>query len=175
MESMEDAIHRLHVLLHGRDWYAGKVLPNPNLHNCIIAYVKYNTLEIEEAIPRKVEGYDVRVHFAASLGEPAKPVTTLPLFNPSALAPPKPVSAPPDSESDLVFSPAGDLHNALWNLRRNCGKENLESIFYEIHDGTNALTCVSKEFPEVRTKLQTLYNEFGFDILFEEIDEDHYP
>lgn len=176
MESMEDAIHRLHVLLHGREWYAGKVLANPNLHNSIIAYVKYNTLEIEEAVPRLMEGYDVRVHFAGSLGESAKPNTTLGVFNPSALAPQPVVAAPEPSSDDFMLAPAGDIHNALWNLRRACGRENLENIFYEIHDGTNALTCVSKEFPEVRTKLQTLYDEFGFDILFEEIDDfAHFP
>lgn len=65
-----------------------------------------------------------------------------------------------------------DIHEELWNLQRICGRDNLENIFYEVHDGDDAVTSLSSEFPEVRVAMEVLYNNAGFDVLFEELDSE---
>ena len=176
MDTISEACHQLHVKLHGQAWYGGKVLPNPQLYNSIVAYVKYQSAEIEKSVPQKIDGFDVRAHFLASLCEEKdKFVTTqssisLPSYVPLTSLPGFTVATDVVLEDEVVTTLALDLHNELWKLRRVCGADNLTDIFYEVHDGTNALTSVSQGYPEVRTKVQELYNEFGFDVLFEELD-----
>lgn len=164
MESVQDALHQLHVKLNGYNWYAGKVLVNSQLHNSVVAYVKYMNQEVEETVPLKVGGFDVRVHFASSLCEDASKFVSTG-FNqvtvPSVLS---------ETNDEVTLTPALDLHHELWKLRRVCGAEHLTDIFYEVHDGPLAITNVSVEYPEVRSKIQELYDEYGFDVLFEELD-----
>jgi hypothetical protein len=62
------------------------------------------------------------------------------------------------------------LITKLDRLEKICGSNALQDIFYEVHDGKNAVTNLSKKFPDVREGLETLYNVFGFDLIYEEID-----
>lgn len=172
METIEDACHRLSGLLYSYPWFAKKVIKHPSSHNAIIAYVHLMNAEVFAVVPDKCEGYDVKVHFIASApiepGAPSPYVSSpqaRPAFNPAALAPAKPLL-----DEEPVFTQTLDVHNEIWKLQRVCGKDALTDIFYEIHDGDDAVTELSEEYPAVRAELQKLYNEFGFDVLFEELD-----
>lgn len=59
----------------------------------------------------------------------------------------------------------------LDKMEKWCGSNNiLQDIFYEIHDGKNAVTNLSTRFPHVREELNKLYETYGFDIIYEELD-----
>lgn len=62
------------------------------------------------------------------------------------------------------------LQNSLEKLEKDCGSFVLQDIFYEIHDGKNAVTNNSTRYPEVRKKLEKLYREYGFDVIYDELD-----
>ena len=69
-------------------------------------------------------------------------------------------------EDELDF----DVHQELWNLQQICGRENLIDTFYELVDKDDAVTFVSQEYPDVRAAMEKLYDTFGFDVLYEELD-----
>lgn len=62
------------------------------------------------------------------------------------------------------------LTDEIDRLERICGSNILQDIFYEIQDGKNAVTNLSAKFPEVRARMQKLYDKYGFDIIYEELD-----
>lgn len=168
MESLQDALHSLKVQLHGYPWFAQQTAKHDSLHNAIVAYVHLMNREIETLVPLKVDGWDVRAHFVGSantLSTAEKKSAPLSTAHPVAPVVVQLLQEEPEFTTTL------DIHNEIWKLRRVCGKENLTDIFYEIHDGDDAVTNHSEQFPLVREKLQSLYNEFGFDLLFEEIDD----
>jgi hypothetical protein len=63
-----------------------------------------------------------------------------------------------------------DLISDLDDLEDICGSNVLQDIFYEVHDGKNAVTNWSSKFPEVRIALDKLYSTYGFDLIYEELD-----
>lgn len=63
-----------------------------------------------------------------------------------------------------------DLITELTALSSICGENILCDIFYEIKDGNNAITNLSSKFPEVRESLAELYEEFGFDLIYDQIE-----
>lgn len=63
-----------------------------------------------------------------------------------------------------------ELISSLDRLERICGSHGLQDIFYEIHDGKNAVTNLGAKYPEVKRDMQKLYNQYGFDIIYEELD-----
>jgi hypothetical protein len=62
------------------------------------------------------------------------------------------------------------LTDELDRIERSCGSNVLQDIFYEVHDGTNAVTNLSARYPEVRQRVQKLYDKYGFDTIYEELD-----
>lgn len=62
------------------------------------------------------------------------------------------------------------LQKELDNLEKICGSFTLQDIFYEIQDGKNAVTNMSLRYPEVRKGLERLYDQYGFDVIYDEID-----
>lgn len=79
-----------------------------------------------------------------------------------------------DSESELNSEPGESKNRFLLNeinkLKNICGSNILSDIFYEVHDGKNAITNLSVKFPEVTESLNNLYSKYGFDVLYEQID-----
>jgi hypothetical protein len=74
-----------------------------------------------------------------------------------------------EKERELELSVRA-LTDEIDRLERICGSNILQDIFYEIQDGKNAVTNLSAKFPEVRTRMQKLYDKYGFDIIYEELD-----
>lgn len=64
---------------------------------------------------------------------------------------------------------AGVLKKTLGGLESQCGKRVLEDILYEVHDKDNAVSDLSSTYPAVRAIMNGLFDEFGFDVLHEEI------
>jgi len=62
------------------------------------------------------------------------------------------------------------LENELDRLERLCGSNTLQDIFYEIKDAHNAVTNLSARYPEVRKALERLYDQYGFDVIYENLD-----
>lgn len=85
----------------------------------------------------------------------------------------KKLSEKPDIEvQDSTDEPLNllELTNKLDKLEKVCGTNILESIFYEEHDGKNAVTNWSNKFPEVRKVMHDLYSKYGFDMIYNELE-----
>jgi hypothetical protein len=76
---------------------------------------------------------------------------------------------PKRREQDLELSVRA-LTDELDRLERLCGSNILQDIFYETHDQNNAVTNLSAKYPEVRQRIQKLYDKYGFDVIYEELD-----
>jgi len=57
------------------------------------------------------------------------------------------------------------LSRNLSQLKRICGYYTLQDILHEVRDGNNAITNMSSRFPEVRTEMEKLYEQFGFETI----------
>lgn len=75
----------------------------------------------------------------------------------------------PDSDTEPGL-PDLNLSEEVGKLRKVCGTNILSDIFYEVHDGKNAITNLSAKFPEIREALNNLYNLYGFDLVYEQVD-----
>jgi len=144
-----------------------------------VVYVKYMNKETQ-AIPDRMLGVQVLVHFIASKTARADQFTTNGNHVPFSKPPAPPVLElvrEPDELDDLEELPSNllefdvaDLIKRLDKLERICGSNALQDIFYEVHDKDNAVTNLSARYPEVREAMQELYDEYGFDVVYEELD-----
>lgn len=142
------------------DWFTNRMEINPILHKSIVVYVKYMNSEVYREVPDVVGGWSIRpwfVGYADCTHVISKPVVSV---------------NSPVVESAPVMESGLDVHHEVWKLSKICGRGKLEDIFYEIHDRDDAVTNESVNYPEIRTKLQDLYDEFGFDVLFDEFSDD---
>jgi hypothetical protein len=62
------------------------------------------------------------------------------------------------------------LTDELDRLEKICGSNILQDIFYETHDGKNAVTNLRAKFPDVHQGLLELYAQYGFDTIYNELD-----
>lgn len=152
-------------------------------HGRYVVYVDLINTEVMNTVRRELDGKQVLIAYAHS-----KPGTDLRsrYMNLYDFTKPKPAPeySPFDrpaeglqkvSEADLEYLQNGEpdmdyLISELDRLEKLCGSNTLQHIFYEVHDGKNAVTNLSKKFPDVRDGLDALYNVFGFDLIYEEID-----
>ncbi|MEO7172789.1 hypothetical protein [Flavobacterium sp.] len=146
--------------------------------NRLVVYVHQMSFDILTAIPSSIEGKQVLVHFV----RPKQNIYSTVILNqsninteedlvPDSVRFEDPViTISDDTEEDLDEADLVLLQDELGQLQEQCGGNILVDIFYEIHDGNNSLTNLSIRFPEVRLQLQELYDEYGFDVLHEELD-----
>jgi len=77
-----------------------------------------------------------------------------------------------DEEDDIEEQDlAEELDDKLFNLSKICNFNTLENIFFEIHDKNNAITNLSPKYPEVVKEMKKLYDQYGFDVLFDQFDD----
>jgi hypothetical protein len=166
----------LHDKYKDRDWFHSV---GEDQYGRYVVYVKYMNHETLHDIPDFESGVQVLVHFAASKLATRdqfvdKPGSSLADIKSGTLPPP-----PVDHIVDVVYEVAGPedeekslrhLQTELDRLEKLCGSYTLNDIFYEIQDGKNAVTNMSARYPEVRTRLEKLYNQYGFDVIYEELD-----
>lgn len=133
-----------------------------------VVYIKHTTHETLNDIPDRVDGKQVMVHFASSLTATRSQFTedlTVRKPVPVVVVPEEPIS-----EVELPPVDLSKLTDELDSLEKICGSHILQDIFYEIHDRDNAVTNLSVRYPQVRESLVRLYDEYGFDIIYEELD-----
>ncbi len=182
METMElsEALSTLNQKMFYYDWYAKKVAVNTMLYNSIVVYAHRIDAAVYAAVPDKIGNWDVRVHFFASYNANADtfkvaPKTLLEQFATKVGTVPTGMLAatsltPPVEEVTELTEEDFDVSEEVWQLSKQCGWDALEEIFYEIHDGPNAITERSKDFPGVAASIKELYDLVGFDVLAEEIE-----
>jgi hypothetical protein len=155
-----------------RDWFAEVGLDEYS--RCVV-YVKYMNRETLAIPTYTEEGREICVHFISSKtatrdkfvekqGGVSLPVYQ-PLTAPLPIDPMTELTEQVTEDKSLVY-----LQRSLERLEKDCGSFVLQDIFYEIHDGKNAVTNNSTRYPEVKKKLEKLYKEYGFDVIYEELD-----
>jgi hypothetical protein len=121
------------------------------------------------AIPREVGGHHVLVHFASY-----KDANIMKYADDGNIklrsAPAPKVEVPVEEPREITGADIAYLVQELDRLEKMCGTNILQDIFYEVHDGPNAITNLSSKFPDVRKTLDLLYKDFGFDVIYEELD-----
>lgn len=177
---IKEGIEVLTNLFKNRDWFHSVDVEQ---YGRIVVYVKYMCQETLHDIPDKVAGRQVLVHFAASktatreqfANTPQKQEENIPIDLVKKI-----VNITDEAEliedgieelpSSFLQFDLSELCKELDRLEKQCGSNALQDIFYEIHDGRNAVTNLSARYPEVRASLERLYQDYGFDVIYEELD-----
>jgi hypothetical protein len=131
--------------------------------NRIVMYVKYMCHETLHDIPNSINYHPILVHFAKSYA----------LDKEQFIHQEKDLTPSQVSVVEEISFPTVNLHyllSELDRLEKICGSNLLQDIFYEVHDGKNAVTNYGSKFPEVKNAIQVLYHTYGFDAIYEEID-----
>ena len=190
--SISEGMDQLSQQFKGRDWFYDV---GTDQYGRLVVYVKYMCHETLHDIPDKAGGIQVLVHFAASklatreqFTDSAGPQTAKFDLTPSEFA-----RAAKEAQANGVDTGVGQifdeldidpieeekslrhLQNELERLEKICGSYSLQDIFYEVHDanltsGRNTVTNLSARYPEVRKALDKLYDQYGFDVIYEELD-----
>jgi len=174
---INEGMEYLRNLYKDKEWFHSVGLEK---YGRIVVYIHHTTHETLHDIPDSVAGKQVLVHFAASLFLDKdkyvnRPSTAVhPMMELEAAA----RRADADGTIDPVDEVADQtqelsirhLENELDRLERLCGSNTLQDIFYEIKDAHNAVTNLSARYPEVRKALERLYDQYGFDVIYENLD-----
>lgn len=166
-------MQELSALFKGKDWFYDV---GTDQYGRLVVYVNWNSEEILRAVPDTAGGVQVLVHFVSSKTARREDFASTPADQSSAPVADVTHEAEYLGEDDLeelpssMISDIGALARELDRLERACGSNILQDIFYEVHDGAHAVTNVSGKYPEVRMSMEKLYKEYGFDIIYEELD-----
>jgi len=165
MVSMNNEVW-LHEKFSGREWFHSV---SRDQFGRLVVYVKFMNHETLNDIPLQLDKEHVLVHFMPPKNEVVpqrQEETPIPLvqFKMSEIE---------ELDRDDLEDDLGDLDflaQELDRLERVCGSNILQDIFYEVHDGKNAITNLSVRFPEVAASMQHLYDTYGFDVVYDELD-----
>jgi hypothetical protein len=162
MNSLNEELQQFVSTLDQYDWFCDVEFDR---YNRLVVYVYEFDINFIGSVPQMIGGYHVLFHYAASqsnqysVSKPVVPVV------PAAIVIKEDSSVEESESVDLEF-----LISELDRLEKICGRNILQDIFYEVHDGKNAVTNLSARFPEVKESLDVLYEEFGFNLIYEELD-----
>lgn len=161
---LSESMNQLSETFKNRDWFYDIGMDQ---YGRVVVYVKYMCHETLHDIPDKCGGKQVLVHFAAS-----KLATRESFTNPKEENIPVPLVKEKEivDVTEFAEEDLDDLRDELDRLERICGTNILSDIFFEVHDKKNAVTNLSAKYPDVAAKLSTLYNEYGFDVIYEELE-----
>lgn len=181
-----EGVEFLTNLFKGKDWFhsVGK-----DQYGRYVVYCHYMCHETLHNVPDQVGGKQVLTHFAASMLATRETFTTSPaptlqkfelsaseLIQKAREAQAQGIDtgllSTMDEDTHAVFEDLSVRHleDELDKLEKICGSNCLQDIFYEIRDAHNAVTNHSVRYPEVRSRLEKLYNEYGFDVIYESLD-----
>lgn len=152
-----EGLKKIEDMFKDRDWFHS--VGEDNIGRAVV-YVNFNCKETIFDIPDAVDGKQVLVHSAGSKTATREQYANCKEDNlPIAL-----VEEIVDV-TNFVERDVDDLFKELDRLETLCNKNTLESIFYEIHDQSNAVTNLSVRYPEVRVAMNKLYDTYGFDVI----------
>lgn len=156
---------QLHIQFDGRPWYHSV---GRDQYNRLVVYANFMCHETLHDIPDRVDDIQVLCHFAASKLARADQFTNNNTNHIST------IPAPPPSMEELDSSELevdiNELCKDLDRLEKKCGANILMDIFFEVHDGKNAVTNLASRYPEVKEGLQRLYDSYGFDVIYNELE-----
>lgn len=128
-----------------------------------VIYVHDYPLVFASELPATVGGKQVLIHYASS--------------QPSVIPAPIVVVSQPEviklevKEPEVITSEDMQyLTSELDRLEKICGSNILADLFFESHDQKNAVTNLTSRFPEVRKCIDSLYEMYGFDIIYENLE-----
>lgn len=187
--------HLLTSLRHayaGKDWFYDV---GYDQYGRVVLYINFECHETIWDIPDKLEGKQVLVHFAASAPNAQREFVNKPQSKYIPMHVPMsevikelgdPITwdvedaeyeksirqASPDTEEQdqELERRVQKLTEELDRLEKICGTNILADIFFEENDQVNAITNLSAKFPQVREKMHQLYQEYGFEILYNELE-----
>lgn len=170
-----EAVDLLSKLCRGKDWFYDI---GQDQYGRPVVYINYSCEETLHDIPDLVGGHQVLVHFAASLcTDKSKYVdngtTTRGVTEDNIPVPLTRQIIDVTDHAELIEEEDKSLRHLtdqLDKLEKQCGSNILQDIFYEVHDGRNAVTNLGAKFPEVRSAMEKLYKTYGFDIIYDEMD-----
>ena len=122
-----------------------------------VVYVKYmgKDVVVPDTTP---DGKQVLCHFAQSTADNFVSKVSF-----SILKEYQPTKAEEvEEEINLSF-----LKEELARLMLICGQHTLQDIFFEKHDNKNSITNFSLKYPEVRSEINSLYDNYGFDLIYD--------
>lgn len=184
--SIEEGMDQLSKQFKSRDWFYDI---GTDQYGRIVVYVKYMNHETLHDVPDTAGGIQVLVHFAASKLATRDQFVETPKTN--TLTPATFTQAVKEAQAKGIDTGVGQLidqldqeimegkdeqksllylQNELERLEKICGSYTLQDIFYEVQDGKNAVTNLSARYPEVRQRMEKLYDMYGFDVIYEELD-----
>lgn len=139
-----------------------------------VVYVKYMGEKVFACVEKFLDGKQVLLWFASAKPEVLKQKYCT-LVNLSDLRPHHTITEqkptlPEPKEFDNADLNMSNLSSELDRLEKNCGTRVLGDMFFEVHDGINAVTEYRKQYPDAFKRLQALYDDFGFDVLYEELE-----
>ena len=148
---MNENIDDFSSLFIEKDWFHSTGMDE---FNRPIVYVKKINKEVMDFIPDKINNKQIIVRFsAAKLALKSDYVSEFRSFNYDNL---------------ISFDITASIKD-IKSLEDKYGLSNVMEVFYHIHDGLSEKGYAAKEYPELHSKLQSLYDELGFDILYEYI------
>jgi len=171
MSHIDSDLAELQEQYEDRDWFAEVGLDEYS--RCVV-YVKYMNRETLAIPTYTEEGREVCVHFLSSkmvtrdqFVEKQGGVGSLPVYQP--LMAPFPILS---LEADLVAEDKDItyLQQTLDRLEKDCGTHILGDIFFETHDKQYAVTNLSARYPEVCKVMKKLYDVYGFDVIYDELE-----
>lgn len=156
-----DNINKLKEELSKKEWFDDI---GHDKYGNVIVYIKYSCYETINNIPDYIDGAHILVHFAAS--KPSVKCKFITEIKTRSVIVDEQLSFEEfESQIDLL-----KLTNELDSLKNIYGDDVLEVIFFEVHDGKNAITNVSKTYPLVRESIDKLYNKYGFDVIYDQFN-----
>ncbi|CAM6004238.1 unnamed protein product [Sphagnum balticum] len=187
---MQEGLKALEQLLDPYDWFY-EVCAEARRY---VVYVHRMEKEQDAIIPDRMMGHQVVVHFASSrMMEPgaylvkSESPTALKLhMSKSHMMELEGAARRADADGTADLMSLAEVEQSLLDdsdtpdtslltreldrLEKQCGSNILQDIFYEIHDGKNAVTNLGAKYPEVRESLMDLYRAYGFDVIYNEMD-----
>lgn len=182
---LDEGKEQLTALFKGRDWFHDV---GTDQYGRYVVYINFTTHESLHDVPDRVNGKQVLVHFVGSKTAKREDYTkavTSSLHKFSELK--DKMSTEQKARVDEMVKEALDiidaaldgeseeqslrhLQNELERLEKACGSHTLQDIFYEVQDGKNAVTNLSERYPDVRKDMEKLFDQYGFDVIYEELD-----
>ena len=141
----------LTTLCSDQDWFVEVAFDSASRYIVYASYIDSNVLSF---VPSTFDDKQVLVHFAKNKSA-RKEDWTYQINDPYV----------PCCNKDTLINEL----EVLWN---EYGEGVVADVFFEIHDGTNAITELSKEYPDAKNSVQKLYDMFGFDVMYSEIEGD---
>jgi len=151
--SISDSLSEVKNYLKHHDWFHDVDVDSLGR---IAVYVNFMNPMVFKIVPERVDGTHVLIHFAGS-----KTIRKEDFVQELTSTPPK------EEDSDKEFL---ELYSKLNELETICGLNILTDIFFESHDASNAITNLSSKYPEIREKMNSLYEEYGFDVIHDELE-----